>query len=424
MGKSKIIFAFITLLMCVCTSVTAQETVLLKAADIKSPEIKTNKSVTFRIAAPEATKVEIEAKFVPGGVNGQDGKVVMTRDNQGVWSYTSPVLQPELHTYCFYVDGVRITDPNNAYMIRDISTFMSYFIIDGELSANYIVCNVPHGNVAKVWYPSPSLKMDARRMTVYTPAGYEDAKDKKYSVLYLLHGSGGDENAWSELGRATQIIDNLIAQGKAQPMIIVMPNGNGAQKAMPGEYENAMYKPGTINPKTGDGAIESAFVKDVVGYVESHYRVETGKANRAIAGLSMGGFQSLYISANNPNTFDYVGLFSAAIYPKMSLTSPIAYQNLENKLKQQFRPEIVKTQMGLTKSTTVINTENLLPPKLYYIAIGKDDFLYNDNTKFRATLDKNLYNYEYVETDGGHVWSNWRIYLNQFLTKIFKDKDE
>lgn len=161
------------------------------------------------------------------------------------------------------------------------------------------VCEVPHGTVSKVWYPSPTLGMERRRMTVYTPAGYEDS-NKQYPVLYLLHGAGGDENAWSELGRAIQIFDNLIAQGKAEPMIVVMPNGNAAQEAVPGEYPNSMYKPSFANPKTMEGSFEKAF-PDIMKYVESHYRTINDKNHRAIAGLSMGGFHSLYISANNPD---------------------------------------------------------------------------------------------------------------------------
>lgn len=376
----------------------AQETVLVKTGSIKSPEIDSENSVTFRLFAPNVKQALIEASFLPKGMNGQTGHAEMTNDSTGLWTYKSPKLFPELHTYCFYVDGMRITDPSNVYMIRDIATYTNYFLIDGVLSHDYFVREVPHGTVAKVWYPSPTLGMAERRMTVYTPAGYGDNKDKKYPVLYLLHGAGGDENAWSEQGRACQILDNLIAEGKAQPMIVVMPNGNGAQEAMPGEYPNSMYNPSFMNPKTMDGLIETAFPKDVIDYVENHYRVIPDKAHRAIAGLSMGGFHSLYISANNPDTFDYVGLFSAAIYPAPELRNNNIYGNMETKLKQQF--------------TNV--------PKLYFMGIGIDDFLYKDNAAFRAALDKSGYKYEYVETDGGHEWRNWRKYLDHFLTELFK----
>ena len=281
-------------------------------------------------------------------------------------------------------------------MLRDIATYMNYFLVDGALSENYFVREVPHGTVAKVWYPSPSLGMERRRMTVYTPAGYEEGT-KRYPVLYLLHGAGGDENAWSELGRAVQILDNLIAQGKAEPMIVVMPNGNGAQQAVPGEYPNSMYKPSFMNPKTMEGSYEKAF-PDIMNFVESHYRTINDKAHRAIAGLSMGGFHSLYISANYPDKFDYVGLFSAAINRESKGENTYIYKNLEEKLAIQFAAA----------------------PKLYFIAIGNADFLYQDNVAFRQLLDRRGYKYEYTETDGGHEWRNWRKYLNNWLPKLFK----
>ena len=372
-------------------SAGAQETVMLNTGDIKSPEMHQDNVVTFRMKAPDAKKVEIEGSFL-------NGRKDMTKGNDGVWTYSSAPLWPELHTYCFYVDGIRMLDPQNVYMIRDIATYTNYFLIDGALSANYIVRDVPHGSMSKVWYPSPTLGMNQRRMTIYTPAGYDNNTKEKYPVLYLLHGAGGDENAWSELGRAAQILDNLIAQGKAKPMIMVMPNGNGGQQAVPGEYPNSMYKPSFMNERTMDGAIEAAFVKDVVGYVDSHYRTIADKQHRAIAGLSMGGFHSLWISANNPETFDFVGLFSAAI----SRENPqgeyaYIYQNLDKKLTAQFKKA----------------------PKLYYIAIGDKDFLFNDNVNYRSKLDAKGVNYEYWETDGGHEWRNWRKYLNAFLQKIF-----
>ncbi len=367
----------------------AQETIRLNTGDITSPMLNTDGTATFSILAPEAKKVEIEGDFTE--------KTTMTKDEKGLWSFTSKALAPELHTYWFYVDGIRISDPNNVYMLRDIASYMNYFLIDGDLSANYYVRNVKHGTVAKVWYPAPKLGMEERRATVYTPAGYADLPQKRYPVLYLLHGAGGDENAWTELGRAAQILDNLIAQGKAEPMIVVMPNGNGAQKAAPGEYENAMYKPSFMNKKTMEGSIEVAF-PDLVKWVDSHYRTIADKQHRAIAGLSMGGFHSLYISANNPQTFGYVGLFSAAVGRMGKGGNDHIYQNLDAKLAKQFSPA----------------------PLLYYIAIGKDDFLYKDNVNFRQRLDEKGYKYEYVETDGGHIWRNWRIYLNNFVPKLFK----
>jgi enterochelin esterase family protein len=193
-------------------------------------------------------------------------------------------------------------------------------------------------------------------------------------------------------------MDNLIAQGKAEPMIVVMPNGNGAQQAAPGEAPNSMVKPQFMNPKTMDGEIEKAF-PDIIKFVEKTYRVKKDKNNRAICGLSMGGFHSLYISAYYPNKFGYVGLFSAATSKQINNknTSDV-YENLDQKLATQFSN----------------------PPRLYWIGIGKTDFLYKDNIDFRKQLDEKGYKYTYVETDGGHIWRNWRIYLTEFAPLLFK----
>lgn len=397
-----------TLLMVTMTT-TAQETIGVNTGDITSPEIHADRTVTFRLFAPEAKTVEMESSFLPKqkvqtpfGEMEQTGRAALTKDANGLWTYTSAALDPELHTYSFYVDGLRMNDPSNVYMLRDIASYQNYFLIDGkatgDIKDNYCINDVPHGTVQKVWYPSPTLGMAQRRMTVYLPAGYTTDKKEAYPVLYLLHGAGGDENAWTELGRAAQILDNQIAQGRCKPMIVVMPNGNGAQQAAPGEYANAMYKPKFMNERCMEGSIEAAFVKDIVSFVDAHYNTLADKSHRAIAGLSMGGFHSLYISANNPDTFGFVGLFSAAINRQAEGENGWVYENLDQKLKQQFSKK----------------------PQLYFIAIGTADFLYKDNMDFRKKLDAIGAKYEYMETDDGHVWKNWRIYLNHFLPLLFK----
>ena len=399
-------FVCLTFAVMCCMGVQAQEK-LFQSASIQSPVVNADGTVTFNIFAPKAVKVEVTGDFLPTqtievpGMGKVDapGVASLKEGQNGVWSFTTDKLAPEMYSYTFNIDGMKgVKDPANIYVNRDIVSFTNIFIVSNEKGDKgdlYKVNEVPHGNLSKVWYNSPTLKMQ-RRMTVYTPAGYD--KGGRYPVLYLLHGAGGDENAWSELGRAAQILDNLIAQGKAKPMIMVMPNGNGGQQAVPGEYPNSMYKPSFMNERTMDGAIEAAFVKDVVGYVDSHYRTIADKQHRAIAGLSMGGFHSLWISANNPETFDFVGLFSAAI----SRENPqgeyaYIYQDLDKKLTAQFKKA----------------------PKLYYIAIGDKDFLFNDNVNYRSKLDAKGVKYEYWETDGGHEWRNWRKYLNAFLQKIF-----
>jgi len=290
---------------------------------------------------------------------------------------------------------VRVTDPNNVYMNRDVASVTSVFIIGGGRADLYKVNDVPHGTVARRWYDSPTLGK-TRRITIYTPPGYE-ASMEKFPVFYLLHGAGGDEEAWIALGRTAQILDNLIAQGKVKPMIVVMTNGNVVQKAAPGESERGMYKPSFMDETRMDGEFEAAF-PDVMKFIESNYRTLENKANRAIAGLSMGGFHSMHISKEYPDKFDYVGLFSAAIMPPQEGVTSKIYDNFDEKLKRQFEQK----------------------PKLYWIAIGNADFLYQANTDFRKLLDYNKYPYTYYETGEGHVWKNWRIYLTEFVPKLFK----
>ena len=359
-------------------------------APVVSPEIHENKTVTFRLRAPKAVKVQVTGDFLTKGV------ADLVENKEGVWEYTTPEpLKPELYGYTFLVDGLKINDPSNVYMIRDVATITNVFIISGERADLYKVNDVPHGTISKVWYDSPSLGMD-RRLTIYTPAGYETS-GKRYPVFYLLHGMGGDENAWSELGRATQILDNLIAQGKAEPMIVVMTNGNAVLEAAPGESSLGWEKQPTFQlPKTMEGSFEMHF-PEVVKFVDKHYRTKANKKNRAIAGLSMGGFHSLHISKQYPDMFNYVGLFSAAIMPGKNATSPV-YEDMEGKLATQFAKK----------------------PALYWIAIGKTDFLYKANVEYRKLLDEKGYPYEYFENEDGHIWRNWRIYLSEFAPKLFK----
>lgn len=367
---------------------------------IVSPEINADNTVTFRIYAPGAQLVQVTGDFLPTvKVDTPFGEadVPGTADlanTDGLWQFTTPEpLAPELYSYSFLVDGLKISDPSNVYKLRDISSIFDIFIIPGEGADNYRVQDVAHGTVSKVWYNSPALGFD-RRATVYLPAGYESS-DRRYPVLYLLHGMGGDENAWPELGRATQIIDNLIAQGLAEPMIVVMPNGNAAQQAAPGESPLGMVPPTTALPKTMDGSFETSF-PELVSFIDSNFRTMADKGHRAIAGLSMGGFHSMQISKEYPDMFDYVGLYSAAVNRAIG-DSPV-YHDIDAKLKKQFDAK----------------------PALYWIAIGKTDFLYDDNKQYRAMLDEKGYPYVYVESEGGHIWKNWRDYLEQFLPLLFK----
>ncbi|WP_205461704.1 esterase [Mangrovibacterium lignilyticum] len=397
--KKNLFAAFIAAVL-LSFSAEAQQA-LWGGQQIISPEINPDNTVTFRVDAADADTVQIVGDFTPKemiktqwGEFEVPGKANLVKGADGIWTYTSEPLASDLYTYNIIVDGFKSTDPNNVYMIRDVSSVFSIFIVGGEKGDLYSVKDEPHGTVARRWYDSPGVGM-TRRMTIYTPPGYESSKDK-YPVLYLLHGMGGDEEAWINYGRTAQILDNLIAEGKATPMIVVMTNGNAAQKAAPGESAKGFYKPSMQLDHTMDGKFEEAF-PDVMKFVESNYRVKADKADRAIAGLSMGGFHSLHISRYYPNTFDYVGLFSAAIMPREDSTGKV-YSDIDNTLKQQM-------DNGL---------------KLYWIGIGKADFLYKNVTDYRQKLDEIGMNYAYVETEGGHTWTNWRVYLSEFAPLLFK----
>jgi len=371
---------------------TAQQS-LWGGEEIISPEIHEDYTVTFRVHAPNANEVKISGDWMPseGWV---PGSVPMVKNEKGRWTYTTAKLEPELYGYFLSIDGFRTLDPNNAFVNRDIATLTNIFLIEGEQSDLYRVKQVPHGSVTRRWYKSPGLEKD-RRITIYTPPGYESGSES-YPVLYLLHGAGGDEESWISLGRSTQIMDNLIASGKAKPMIVVMPNGNVSQKAAPGEGTRGFYKPAFMVPGTMDGSFEETFT-DIMSFVETNYKVKAEKSFRAIAGLSMGGFHSLHISRYYPNTFDFVGLFSPAILPNLDVSLKV-YEDVDGTLKTQMK-----------------NGYNL-----YWIGIGKTDFLYINVMGYKKKLDDMGMPNSFRESEGGHIWKNWRNYLSEFIPQLFQ----
>jgi len=375
---------------------------------VESPVINEDGTVTFRFMAPKAIKVEVTGDFLPtekvevefGGnkmTYDAPGVGVLKEGKGGVWEYTTPfVVAPDMYNYTFRVDGVSQIDPHNMWVNRDVASLTSVLLVPaaGERSDLYAIHKVPHGTVSKVWYPSATAGFD-RRLTVYTPAGYETSK-VKYPVLYVLHGIGGDEDAWVTQGRATQILDNLIARGEAKPMIVVFTNGNIACEAAPLENADGYVNPTMSLPKTMEGTFEKSF-PELVKFIDSRYRTIAKKQSRAICGLSMGGFHTLNISLNYPDMFNYSGMFSAAIGVSDPSISPL-YQDFDKKLATYFAKK----------------------PALLWIGIGKTDFLIQSNNEFRAKLDANGFPYKYMETDGGHIWKNWRIYLTEFVPLLFK----
>ena len=393
--------------LCIGLGAHAQQA-LWGGPSVDSPVINADGTVTFRFQAPKAIKVEVTGDFLPTEkmeveFNGNKmtfdapGARELKEGQGGVWEYTTDfAVAPDMYNYTFRVDGVSQIDPHNMWVNRDVASLTSVLLVPapGERSDLYAIHQVPHGTVSKVWYNSPTAGFD-RRLTVYTPAGYETSK-AKYPVLYVLHGIGGDEDAWVTQGRATQILDNLIARGEAKPMIVVFTNGNIACEAAPLENADGYVNPTMSLPKTMEGTFETAF-PEIVKFIDGRYRTIAKKQSRAVCGLSMGGFHTLNLSINYPDMFNYSGMFSAAIGVSDPTVSPM-YMDFDKKLDTYFAKK----------------------PALLWIGCGNTDFLYQANLDFMKKLDQNGFKYTFMETDGGHIWKNWRIYLTEFVPLIFK----
>lgn len=376
--------------MALCLPSFAQQNIGRASGTVSSPEILDNGQVTFRVRAPKAQTVRVLGDWV-------NGTAALTQGADGIWEYTTAPLPSELYTYRIDIDGIPGLDPANPFTLRDVGTTFSYFYVGGGVADDYQVQDVPHGTVEQLWYPSAATGT-ARRLSVYLPAAYDGKK--RFPVLYLLHGSGGDETAWLELGKAARILDNLIARGEAVPMIVVMPNGNIGVSAAPGETSaNLAFRPVMSDRIPGNyknGTYEAAF-PEIVSFVDRTFRTVRKRESRAVAGLSMGGFHSLYISLNHPDLFAWTGLFSAGLVSQFASDMSV-YADRPAKLLQY-------REKGC---------------RLFWIAIGKDDFLYGVNRDFRAELDALGFPYEYHESTRGHLWCNWRQYLLQFLPRLFR----
>jgi len=352
----------------------------MRRAPIISPEIG-EENVTFRISAPNAKLVRLYGSWMQA----RNSSVNMMEDTAGLWSVSIRKPSPELYTYHFIVDGLIFNDSRNVFMQRDGTRYLSVLLIPGELTENYFEAN-ERGNLSKVWYDSPTIGTN-RRMFVYTPYGYKTSGEN-YPVLYLLHGGGGDEDAWSTMGRARQILDNLIEKGLAKPMICVMPNGNPGQQAA--RTQLIEEKPfDRRDPKNADLYVKS-IVNDIIPYIESHYRVIAKPEARAVSGLSMGGGHTLAVTRLFPGTFDYI--------------CPLS-------IGARGEAEEIDKQLQAVKEGGY---------KLYWFACGKTDFLWDMAKELDAALTRNDMEHTFYVTDGGHTWANWRKYLNTFAQLLFK----
>jgi enterochelin esterase-like enzyme len=351
-----------------------------------SPDVHDDRTVTLRYRAPQATHVSLIGEITQG-----KGPLPMTKDEEGVWSLTTPALPAEIWIYNFRVDGVDVVDPSNP-AVKPVppGQLISNFVeVPGDKPADYDSTAVPHGQVRMLLYESAAMGF-TRTMWVYTPPGYDDSR-KHYPVLYLLHGNGEEVSGWVRNGRANVIMDNLLAQGKIEPMIVVMPQGHALQapsveplKRVTGE--TSMFSP--LFPKD--------LMNQVIPLIEKNFHVKVGRDSRAIAGLSMGGGQALSIGLGHPELFKYVLGYSAAIGPN--------FLDIQDVLDKSF------ANPAATNKTF----------SLVWISCGRQDFLYKANKSLDEDLKSHGIQHKYVETEGAHVWSVWRKNLSESLPLLFR----
>jgi enterochelin esterase-like enzyme len=333
---------------------------------VSSPDINPDKSITFRYFSRAAQRVSLSGEFL-------SKPVAMTKDTSGVWSVTVPPVNPDIYPYSFWVDSVQMADPNNTYIFANERFKRSVVDVPGDQPLLHSLQNVPHGKVHYRFYKSGTLK-SARQLLVYTPPGFDPAGNKTYPVLYLIHGGSDTEETWTKVGRAHLIADNLIAQHKAKPMIIVMPYGN--------------VRPGPMADFTKD------VINDIIPFIEANYPVIKESNGRAIAGFSVGGGQTLNIGLTNTDKFAFI-----CSYAPYTQTEEFE-KNFAN-----WSPDAAKINGQL---------------KLFSISVGTEDFLYESVKKnISAFTDKGL-RLETLIVPGGHTWMNCKLFLAKSLEQLFK----
>jgi enterochelin esterase-like enzyme len=378
------------------------------SAKIHSPEVLADHTVTFRLLAPRARDVQVIGNWNHGHA------LAMSQDAAGIWSVTTPALAPDLWAYTFSVDGIRTLDPNNYNVQRDGVGFMNTVLVPGNASVAVMQPQpVPHGTVSAIWIPS-SLLHTPRRAMVYTPPGYEGSSGK-YPVFYLLHGSGGDEDAWVTMGLANTIMDNLIAEGKAKPMIVVMPNAYWNERAAldlagPRTAPPPSVGGGTPAPATGAPTPASApasydsniqdIVGDLVPYIEKHYRAQSGREYRALAGLSMGSAITANVAFRRPEMFAYVGLMSAGLFRN----EPHGIAAIEN-----IAPGYLSDPAAVNKRL-----------RLLFFSCGTEDPRISALQETWADLSARKINYIAKTYPGEHEWTVWRHSLEDMAVLLFQ----
>jgi enterochelin esterase family protein len=352
-------------------------------APLRSPEVHQDGRITFRLRAPNAQEVFVNRAGAQ--------KAAMQKDAQGVWTVTTEALEPDFYSYTFSVDGTRTLDISNSNIVPNLLNPSSSVHVPGPATLPWEVGETPRGELHRHFYRS-GIVGDDRDFYVYTPAGYDPASKKTYPVLYLLHGFSDDASGWTAVGRAHVILDNLIAQGKAKPMLIVMPLGYGApevlQRDRSGPRDPNLFQRNTTK-------FRDALLAEVMPQVEKRYRVATDRNSRAIAGLSMGGSESLFTGLNAMDKFAWIGSFSAG---GLSTQYDATFPSLDEKANKQL--------------------------KLLWVACGTEDNLITANRKFLEWLDTKKVQYTKVETPGAHTWMVWRRNLSTFAPLLFQDKKD
>jgi enterochelin esterase-like enzyme len=351
---------------------------------VSSPEVQEDGRVTFRILAPKAEAVLLRGTDIPDNPRGTP----MTKGLEGVWELTLGPLEPGAYRYVFGVDDVSVVDPRNPATSESNENSWSLVYVPGSDVMD--TKDVPRGAVAEVTYYSKALKR-FRRMHVYTPPGYESGEGR-FPVFYLLHGAFDCDDSWTTVGRAGFILDNLIAAGKAKPMVVAMPAGHT------GRFRFGAPRP-AVDPFAAD------FTGDVMPYVESHYRVHTDRAHRALAGLSMGGAQTLNVAIADLQSFGYLGVFSSGVFG-ITGQGPGAGPGEQ--------PWEERHADALNDAAARAGLE------LVWFATGKDDFVVETSRATVAMLRKHGFEVSYEESEGGHTWKNWRDYLAVFAPLLFQ----
>ena len=334
---------------------------------VVSPEVHADNSITFRVFARNAQKVYLDAEFLKE-------RALMTKDETGVWSIKTDPVKPDIYPYSFWIDSIQVADPNNTLIFANENFKRSLVDVVGNEPLIHSLQDVPHGKISYRYYDSKTLGT-TRTLVIYTPPGFDMSGKTKYPVLYLIHGGSDTEETWTKVGRANLIADNLIAQGKAKPMIIVMPYGNVRPKPMPDFTKDV--------------------INDIIPFIESNFPVYTDSKNRAVAGFSVGGGQTLNIGLTNTDKFAYI-----CSYAPYTATE-----------------EFKKNFSNWDPDAGLIN--NRL--KLFTLSVGTEDFLFESVKQNAAMFKEKGLNFQLDIVDGGHTWMNCKLYLAKTLQQLFRD---